>query len=130
MEPLKEKQYNKGLSQLAEEGVVQILSKYTNPNTKVLGVVGQLQLEVLQARLEYEYGAICTYDPLDYSIARWLSASDPKLLNAFVNEQQRGILLDARGRYILMFESDWSLNRLIGKNPGITFHISSETLVD
>ena len=49
-DPLKEKQYHKGLDQLAEEGVVQIFSKIHQPNARVLGVVGQLQLEVLQNR--------------------------------------------------------------------------------
>jgi len=128
VDPLREKQYNKGLSQLAEEGVVQILSKLSNPNTKVIGVVGQLQLDVLKARLEYEYSASCAYDPIDYSIARWFNAEDPKLLKAFIDEHQRKILVDIRGGHIIMFENEWFLDRIMQKNPGIRFHTTSETL--
>ncbi len=127
-DPLREKQYNKGLSQLAEEGVVQVLTKLSNVNTRVIGVVGQLQLEVFQSRLEYEYGASCSYDPIDYSIARWFTSGDAKALKAFIDEHHRRILLDSRGAHILMFESEWNMERIIGKNPAITFHSTSETL--
>jgi len=127
-DPLKEKQFHKGLNQLAEEGVVQILSKMSNPNTRVLGVVGQLQIEVLQSRLEYEYGASCAYDPIDYTLARWVTSRVPKTLKAFVDEHHRRILIDIRGSYILMFESEWSMDRIIRMNPGIQFHTSSESL--
>lgn len=129
-DPLKEKQFRKGLSQLAEEGVVQILSKLTNPNTRVLGVVGQLQLDVFQARLEDEYGASCAYDNIDFSIARWFSSDNPKTLKTFIAEHERRVLLDFRGDHILLFESEWYLNRIIQNNPGIKFHISSETLIN
>ena len=128
VDPLREKQYAKGLNQLAEEGVVQILSKLSNPNTRVIGVVGQLQLEVLKSRLEYEYGATCAYDPVDYSIARWFDSDDPKALKAFIDENQRKILVDIRGGLILMFESEWFLDRIMQKNPAIRFHTTSETL--
>lgn len=127
-DPLREKQYAKGLSQLAEEGVVQVLTKLTNVNTRVIGVVGQLQLEVFQSRLEHEYGASCAYDPIDYSIARWVSSEDPKALKAFIDEHQKRILVDIRGAHILMFESEWNMERIIGKNPAIVFHTTSETL--
>lgn len=127
-DPLREKQYNKGLSQLAEEGVVQVLTKMTNVNTRVIGVVGQLQLEVFQSRLEYEYGASCAYDPIDYSIARWVSSGDPKALKAFVDEHHKRILIDIRGAHILMFESEWAMERIMQKNPGIVFHATSESL--
>jgi peptide chain release factor 3 len=128
VDPLREKQYAKGLNQLAEEGVVQILSKLSNPNTRVIGVVGQLQLEVLKARLEYEYGATCAYDPVDYSIARWFDSDDQKALKAFIDENRRKILVDIRGGHILMFESEWFLDRIMQKNPAIRFHTTSETL--
>ena len=127
-DPLQEKQFHKGLNQLAEEGVVQILSKMTNPNTRVLGVVGQLQIEVLKSRLEYEYGASCAYDPVDYSIARWFTSKDPKVLKAFIDEHHRRILVDIRGGHILMFESEWQMERVILKNPEISFHSTSDSM--
>ena len=77
-DPEKEKQYHKGLDQLAEEGVVQIFSKPKRSNLRVIGVVGQLQLEVLQYRMEHEYGAMCSYRGIDSTIAHWIDSSDWK----------------------------------------------------
>ncbi|HOX91740.1 MAG TPA: peptide chain release factor 3, partial [Spirochaetales bacterium] len=116
-DPLHEKQFRKGLEHLAEEGVAQILSRLKNQGSKVIGVVGQLQLEVLQARLEYEYGARCIYGPMDYSVARWIDAEDPKVLEAFVSDNERRILLDAKGGTILMLESEWELGWFAKKYP-------------
>lgn len=125
-DPLREKQYHKGLDQLAEEGVVQIFSKPHQPNQRVLGVVGQLQLEVLQSRLENEYNAACKYEPIDVSIAHWITADDPKILKDFVDANSRRILVDIRGNFVYVAESEWSLNRVQEKNPSIRFYTTSE----
>ncbi len=125
-DPLKEKQFTKGLNQLAEEGVVQILSKLTNKNVRVIGVVGQLQIEVLQSRLEFEYGASCAYEPIEYTIARWITSTDEKQLKKFINENAGKMLLDIHGNHILMFNSQWALDRTVRENPAIKFHVSSE----
>jgi peptide chain release factor 3 len=125
-DPLKEKQYHKGLNQLAEEGVVQIFSKPHHPNMRVLGVVGQLQLEVLQYRMEHEYTAKCSYKPIDYTIAHWIAAEDQKLLRAFIEENSKRILVDIRGTHIFMSDSDWFFERVKTKNPAISFYSTSE----
>ena len=125
-DPLKEKQYKRGLDQLAEEGVVQIFSRPQQPNVRVLGVVGQLQLEVLQYRMEHEYGAKCNYKPIDLSLAHWFTAADPKVLEAFIDEQSRRILVDIRGEHVLMSESVWQFERTKANNPALSFYSTSE----
>lgn len=125
-DPLKEKQYHKGLDQLAEEGVVQIFSKIHQPNARVLGVVGQLQLEVLKSRLEDEYNADCKYEPIDLTIAHWITSDDTKALRAFVDANTRHILVDIRGSFVFVSESEWSLNRVKQNNPQIRFFSTSE----
>ena len=129
-DPLKEKQYRKGLDQLAEEGVVQIFSKPHQPNVRVLGVVGQLQLEVLQYRMENEYNAKCDYRPIDLSIAHWIDSDDPKSLREFVDEHSRRILIDIRETYIFMSESSWAFERTKTKHPAIRFYSTSEMVED
>jgi peptide chain release factor 3 len=124
--PLKEKQFHKGLNQLAEEGVVQIFSKPNRPNVRVLGVVGQLQLEVLQYRLEHEYGASCRYEGVEYTMAHWIDSDDPKVLETFVEENARRILLDIRDTYIFMSESSWNFEYIKKNNPKIRFYTTSE----
>ena len=125
-DPLKEKQFHKGLDQLAEEGVVQIFSKIHQPNSHVLGVVGQLQLEVLQSRLDDEYNASCKYEPIDMTIAHWITADNQKILKEFVDANVRRILVDIRGNYVFVSDSEWSLNRVKQNNPEIKFYSTSE----
>jgi peptide chain release factor 3 len=127
-DPTKEKQYHKGLLQLAEEGVVQIFGKPYSPNTKILGVVGQLQLEVLQYRMEHEYGSKCSYRPIDFEIAHWITADDRKVLEEFVGQYERRILTDIRGNYVLMSDSPWVFERSKVANPAIRFYTTSEML--
>ena len=129
-DPLKEKQYHKGLDQLAEEGVVQIFSKPHQPNVRVLGVVGQLQLEVLQYRMEHEYGAKCAYRPIDLNIAHWITSDEPKALKEFIDEHSRRILVDIRGTHIFMSESEWQFERIKANNLAIRFYSTSEMVAD
>ncbi len=125
-DPLKEKQYHKGLDQLAEEGVVQIFSKIHQPNARVLGVVGQLQIEVLKSRLENEYGASCKYEPIDVSIAHWVTSDDKKALQEFVDANVRRVLVDVRGTFVFVSDSEWAFNRVRDNNPKLRFYATSE----
>jgi peptide chain release factor 3 len=125
-DPLKEKQFHKGLNQLAEEGVVQIFQKPHRANVRVLGVVGQLQLEVLKYRLEHEYSASCRYEAVEFTNAYWISSDDKKVLELFIEEQSRKILIDHRGTHILMTENPWMLDRIKAQNPKIKFYVTSD----
>jgi peptide chain release factor 3 len=125
-DPMKDKQFHKGLDQLAEEGVVQVFTKPHNQNVRVLGVVGQLQIEVLQYRLEHEYGAKCRYEPVEYTLCNWITSEDERALDAFLDRYNHKILIDVRGTHIFMAENPWLLARMKTDNPKIRFYPTSE----
>src|SRR5690606_32712410 len=74
---LKSKQLEKGIDQLMDEGVAQLFTMEMN-NRKIIGTVGALQYEVIQYRLEHEYGAKATYEPVSIHKACWVEAEDEK----------------------------------------------------
>ena len=125
-DPMKDKQFHKGLDQLAEEGVVQVFTKPHQQNVRVLGVVGQLQIEVLQYRLEHEYGAKCRYEPVEFTVCNWVTSGDDKALEAFRDRYSHKILIDVRGNTIFMAENPWLLARMKNDNPAIRFYPTSE----
>ncbi|GAB1483356.1 hypothetical protein MASR2M78_21720 [Treponema sp.] len=88
--------------------------------------MGNLQLDVLRSRLENEYNASCNYDSIDFTIARWIRSNNSKALKQFIDERHRNILVDVRGGFIFMIDSEWALNRAIQQNPDVEFHITSE----
>src|SRR5690606_14006248 len=81
-DPLKSKQLNKGLTQLAEEGATQVFFPLRN-NDVILGAVGMLQFDVVAARLKAEYGVECIYQPVSVATARWVEAKLDKDMDAF-----------------------------------------------
>lgn len=74
---MKTKQLDKGLKQLMDEGVAQLFS-FELGSRKAVGVVGQLQFEVIQYRLKHEYGVSVEFAPMQLYKACWISAKDPK----------------------------------------------------
>jgi len=84
-DPLKQKQLAKGIDQLMDEGVAQLFV-HQMTNRKIIGTVGPLQFEVIQHRLEHEYGAKCKWEPINIYKACWVELSDPKELEDFVGK--------------------------------------------
>lgn len=125
LNPLKTKQLQKGLEQLSEEGVAQFFTRH-NTTERIVGTVGALQFEVIQYRLDHEYGAQCRFDPVDYIRACWLEAEDPKVLDAFVRTRANQIARDKDGRFVYLAETRWSLEREMKEHPDIAFHFTSE----
>ena len=119
VDPMKRKQMQKGLTELSEEGTVQLFFEPGREKDPILGVVGQLQFEVLSYRLEHEYGARVALDRLGYAFARWvLEASSPKELT------ERRVPLavtDIDGRPVALMRDRWELERLQRDNAEWTF---------
>ncbi len=124
-DPMRYKQLDKGLEQLMDEGVAQLFTK-EDSGRKIIGTVGALQFDVIQYRLEHEYGASVTYEPLNLHKACWIESDDPKKLEAFVRRRSKDIARDKHGRLVYLAESSWSLNNLRQNHPEIIFHFSSE----
>jgi peptide chain release factor 3 len=121
----KVKQLEKGLLQLTDEGVAQLFIQ-DQGRRKIIGTVGQLQFEVLQYRLEHEYGALCEFVPLSFTKACWITANDPKKIGEFCKYRGNAIATDKDGLTVFFAESDHMLRHHIAENPDIEFHTTSE----
>lgn len=122
---MKTKQLDKGLRELMDEGVAQLFT-YELGSRKVVGTVGVLQFEVIQHRLKHEYGASCTFQPMNLYKACWISSKDPKKLRAFIASKERHIARDKDGRHVFMAETRAWLQMVQENFPDIQFHLTSE----
>lgn len=125
-DPMKAKQLAKGIDQLMDEGVAQLFTLDLN-GRKIIGTVGALQYEVIQYRLEHEYGAKCTYEPVPVYKACWVQPEDPagEEFADFMRVKSRFMAHDKDGRQVFsgrfgIFDNDGS-----GKIPDDTpaFHV-------
>jgi len=126
-DPLKAKQLYKGIDQLMDEGVAQLFTLELN-GRKVIGTVGALQYEVIQYRLEHEYGAKCTYENLNVHKACWVDSKDSKSLEfkEFKRVKQRFLAKDKSGQLVFLADSMFTLQMTEQKYPNIKFHYVSE----
>ena len=126
-DPLKSKQLHKGIDQLMDEGVAQLFTLELN-GRKVIGTVGALQYEVIQYRLEHEYGAKCTYENLNIHKACWVEPKDEKNEEflAFKRVKQRFLARDKQNQLVFLADSLFSLQLTEQKYPSIKFHLTSE----
>jgi len=126
-DPMKSKQLNKGLDQLMDEGVAQLFTLEMNAR-KVIGTVGALQYEVIQYRLEHEYGAKCTYENLNVHKACWVEPEDSK--NAefadFKRVKQRYLAKDKQGQLVFLADSAFTIQMTQSKYPSVKLHFTSE----
>lgn len=119
--PLKMKQLQKGLEQLAEEGSSQIFRRKYNSDT-IIGVVGQLQFEVVKYRLLNEYGAEAIFTNLPYTVSRWYRSKDRDALEKFEDFYRNQIVYDVRDNPMILLKSDWEQQYIADKNPEIKFY--------
>ncbi len=124
-DPMKSKQLAKGVDQLMDEGVAQLFTSQFN-GRKIIGTVGQLQFEVIQYRLEHEYGAKCNWDHLQMHKACWIKSDDQKLLNEFKKRKHQKMAKDKRGRDVFMADSGFILQMAQDEFKKIEFHFTSE----
>ncbi len=123
-DPMKTKQLEKGIRQLTDEGVAQLFTQHGG-NRKIIGCVGDLQFEVIQYRLLQEYGASCSFVPLNFYKACWITG-EKKTIEDFVRFKQANIMEDKDGNLVYLAQSEWFLNTERQNNPGIEFHFTSE----
>lgn len=126
-DPLKAKQLYKGLDQLMDEGVAQLFTLDLN-GRRIIGTVGALQFEVIQYRLEHEYGAKCSYENIHVHKACWVKAEDEKNeeFKEFKRVKQRYLAKDKRGQLVFLADSEFTIQMTQNKYPTIAFHFTSE----
>jgi peptide chain release factor 3 len=125
LDAMKSKQLEKGLNQLMDEGVAQLFS-YELGSKKVVGTVGQLQFEVIQYRLQHEYGATCRFAPMNLFKACWITATSKKKMDEFIKSKYRHIAKDKDGKLVFMAETRQWLMMVQENFPDIQFHFTSE----
>jgi len=124
-DPMKSKQLQKGIKQLMEEGVAQLFVKENN-GRKIIGTVGALQFDVLQYRLEHEYGAKCLYEQYAMHKACWIDAENEEKLKEFVHRRKNNIARDIEGNFVFLAESRYMLQSAQDNHPDVQFYFSSE----
>ncbi|MFQ3576839.1 MAG: peptide chain release factor 3 [Cytophagales bacterium] len=127
-DPLKTKQLEKGVQQLTEEGVAQLFIQQPG-NRKIIGTVGELQFEVIQFRLEHEYGAKCAFRHLSFQKAFWIETENELQLADFLKRKGANIGYDKENRPVFFAENDWALKMAKDNFPDIQFHTTSEFVV-
>ncbi len=124
-DPMKQKQLDKGVSQLMDEGVAQLFVSQMN-GRKIIGTVGQLQFEVIQYRLEHEYNAKCRWEPLQMYKACWIESDDEAELEMFKKRKAQYMAFDKDGRDVFMADSAYVLQMAQNDYKHIKFHFTSE----
>jgi peptide chain release factor 3 len=116
------KRFRTGLEHLLQEGAVQAFTlKDAVQNVPLLGAVGVLQFDVLQYRLESEYGAASRLEPMPWRVIRWVAPEDAGHEALSENKLPMGCRLaaDTAGRTVVLFNTDWELKYLCDKNPSL-----------
>ena len=124
-DPFKTKQLDKGLRQLTEEGVAQLFIQQPG-NRKIIGTVGDLQFEVIQFRLEHEYGAKCAFKPLNFFKAFWVTSTNKAAMEQFLSRRASSIAYDKEDNPVYFADSEWGLRMMKDNHPQIEFHSTSE----
>ena len=124
-DPMKQKQLDKGVSQLMDEGVAQLFVSQFN-GRKIVGTVGQLQFEVIQHRLEHEYQAKCRWEPLQMYKACWIESDNEAELEMFKKRKAQYMAKDKEGRDVFMADSGYVLQMAQNDYKNIKFHFTSE----
>ena len=124
--PADAKKFRAGLEQLLQEGVVQSLNLRAGMTTStLLAAVGALQFEVVQFRLESEYGAASRLDPCNWTIMKWLAPAAatalPDLTRLIVAS---GVAFgtDKLDQPVVLFPNDWTMRYFVEKNPEVRLH--------
>ena len=124
-DPMKAKQFQKGLEQLMNEGVAQMFVNQFN-NRRIIGTVGQLQFEVIQYRLENEYNAKCRWEPVHLHKACWVESDDEKELDNFKKRKYQYMAKDKDGRDVFLADSGYVLSMAQQDFENIRFHFTSD----
>jgi len=119
---IRHKKFDEAVAQLAEEGLMQVFMPTSGTRHPIIGVIGSLQLDVVEARMLSEYGIPCTVDRLPHIAARWpVPKTDRPLVLPTSGVRQA---VDQQHRDVLVFEAEWVLQYTLEKNPHFEFRES------
>jgi peptide chain release factor 3 len=119
-DPMKVKHVRRALEHFAEEGASQVFKPLTGAEW-IVGVVGQLQFEVLAARMEAEYGLPARFETAGLEAARWVESGDRALMDKFVSANRGSLAEDHDGALVFLARNAWHLNRAQEDFPDLKF---------
>ena len=120
VDTMKRKQFVKGITQIAQEGAIQIFQEYnTGLEETVVGVVGVLQFDVLKYRLNNEYNVEIRLEPLPYEHIRWIENKEDFDLDKLTGTSDMKKVKDMRGNPLLLFVNEWSVGMTVDRNKGL-----------
>lgn len=119
MDTMKRKQFVKGITQIAQEGAIQIFQEFnTGMEEIIVGVVGVLQFEVLKYRLEKEYNVEIRLENLPYEYIRWVENKDIDMVKLTGTSDMKKVK-DMKGNPLLLFINQWSIGMTLDRNEGL-----------
>mgnify|MGYP000864362933 CR=1 FL=1 len=127
LDTMKRKQFIKGVSEISEEGAIQVF-KQLNIGIEeiIIGVVGILQFEVLEYRMKNEYNVDIKVDILPYRAIRWIETSETKVEDLILTSDTKKVK-DLKGRDLLIFQSEWSISWALEHNKGLELSAIGKT---
>ena len=119
MDTMKRKQFVKGVTQIAQEGAIQVFREnHVGMEEIIVGVVGVLQFEVLEYRLKSEYNVEIKMDRLPFRYVRWIENNDIDIDKLNLTSDAKKVK-DFKDRNILIFQNDWGINWALEHNKGL-----------
>lgn len=119
LDTMKRKQFVKGITQIAQEGAIQIFQEYnTGMEEIIVGVVGELQFDVLKYRLENEYNVDIRLEKLPYEHIRWIENKEIDM-DKLVGTSDMKKIQDLKGNPLLLFVNSWSVGMTLDRNEGL-----------
>ena len=119
LDSMKRKQFVKGVEQIAQEGAIQIFQEHEAGFAEIIvGVVGTLQFDVLNYRLQHEYNVEIRLEKLPYEYIRWIENTEIDLENLRGTSDMKKIK-DLKGRPLLLFINSWSVGMTLERNEGL-----------
>lgn len=119
VDTMKRKQFVKGITQIAQEGAIQIFQEYnTGMEEIIVGVVGVLQFDVLKYRLENEYNVEIRLENLPYEHIRWIE-NDEIDMDRLSGTSDMKKIKDLKDRPLLLFVHEWSIRMTLERNEGL-----------
>ena len=120
VDTMKRKQFIKGVTQIAQEGAIQIFQEYnTGMEEIIVGVVGVLQFDVLKFRLENEYGVEIRMDAMPHEYIRWVANAEDVDVARINGTSDMKRIKDLKGNPLLLFVHEWAVNTVLDKNKGL-----------
>lgn len=120
VDSMKRKQFVKGITQIAQEGAIQIFQEYKGGMEEIIvGVVGVLQFDVLKFRLQSEYNVEIRLENLPYEYIRWIKNPETVDMDKLSGTSDMKKVKDMKDRPLLIFINEWSIGMVLDRNKGL-----------